>query len=264
RIRKNGVQVFIPGLGVHYDLTPTLGLFGGVHKGFAPPGPGSNEVTEAEESLNYEFGLRIQGQPLSLEVTGFINDYDNLLGTDTLASGGTGEGDLFNGGEVLVLGLEASGSSDLGESLGLSVRLPVHFAYTFTHGEFKNSFESDFEPWGNVAVGDELPYLPRHQFNARIGLEKARWRLAVEANAVSGMRTKAGQGPIPPLEATDSYLVFSLSGEYDLTAEKRSVSLFLSVRNLTDQAYITARRPAGARPGLPRTLMGGIKFRLGH
>jgi Fe(3+) dicitrate transport protein len=199
-----------------------------------------------------------------LEVAGFVNDYDNLLGIDTLAAGGTGEGDLFNGGEVLVLGLEASGSTDLGDRFGLSVRVPVHFAYTFTHGEFKNSFESDFESWGNVSVGDELPYLPRHQFNARIGVEKARWRLAVEATAVSGMRTKAGQGPIPPLEATDAYLVFSLSGEYDLTAEKNGVSLFLALRNLTDQAYITARRPAGARPGLPRTLMGGIKFRLGR
>ena len=264
RIRKNGVQVFIPGLGVNFDPTPTLGIFGGVHKGFAPPGPGSNEDTEAEESLNYEFGLRIRSQPLSLEVTGFVNDYDNLLGVDTLATGGTGEGDLFNGGEVLVLGLEASGSTDLGDRFGLSVRVPIHFAYTFTHGEFKNSFESDFEPWGNVAVGDELPYLPRHQFNARIGVEKARWRLAVEATAISGMRTKAGQGPIPPLEATDAYLVFSLSGEYDLTAEKNGVSLFLALRNLTDQAYITARRPAGARPGLPRTLMGGIRFRLGR
>ena len=95
-------------------------------------------------------------------------------------------------------------------------------------------------------------------------METARWRLAVEANAISRMRTKAGQGPIPRLEATDGYLVFSLSGEYDLKAEKRGVSLFLSVRNLTNQAYITARRPAGARPGLPRTLMGGIKFRLGR
>ncbi len=208
--------------------------------------------------------MRIQSQPLSLEVAGFVNDYDNLLGADTLAAGGTGEGDLFNGGEVLVLGLEASGSADLGERFGLSVRLPVHFAYTFTNGQFKNSFESDFEPWGSVAVGDELPYLPRHQFNARVGGEKARWRFAVEAHAVSRMRTKAGQGPIPPLEATDGYLVFGLSGEYDLTTEKKGVSLFLSVSNLSNQAYITARRPAGARPGLPRTLMGGIKFHLGR
>ena len=161
--RKSGVQVFVPGFGVNFQAAPALGLFGGIHKGFAPPGPGSHQETKAEESVNYEFGLRIQSQPLSLEVAGFVNDYDNLLGADTLAAGGTGEGDLFNGGEVLVMGLEASGSADLGERFGLSVRLPVHFAYTFTNGEFKNSFESDFEPWGNVVVGDELPYLPRRQ-----------------------------------------------------------------------------------------------------
>ena len=264
RIRKSGVQVFVPGFGLNFQAAPALGLFGGLHKGFAPPGPGSHQETQAEESLNYEFGVRIQSLPLSLEVAGFVNDYDNLLGVDTLAAGGSGEGDLFNGGEVLVMGLEASGSADLGERFGLSVRVPVHVAYTFTNGEFKNGFESDFEPWGNVVVGDELPYLPRHQFNARIGLERARWRLAVEAHAVSRMRTKAGQGPIPRLEATDGYLVFGLSGEYDLTPEKKGVSLFLSVSNLTDQAYITARRPAGARPGLPRTFMGGLKFRLGR
>ena len=264
RIRKSNVQVLVPGFGVNFQAAPALGLFGGIHKGFAPPGPGSHQETQPEESLNYELGLRIHSLPLSLEVAGFVNDYDNLLGSDTLAAGGTGEGDLFNGGEVLVMGLEASGSADLGERLGLNVRVPVQVAYTFTNGQFKNSFESDFEPWGSVVVGDELPYLPRHQFNARMGVEKARWRLAVEAHAVSQMRTKAGQGPIPRLEATDGYLVFGLSGEYDLTTEKKGVSLFLSVSNLSNQAYITARRPAGARPGLPRTLMGGIKFRLGR
>ncbi len=263
-IRRSSVEVFVPGFGVNFQVTPALSLFGGLHKGFAPPGPGSSQETKAEESLNYEFGLRIHSRPLSLEVAAFVNDYDNLLGADTLAAGGSGEGDLFNGGEVLVMGLEASGSSDLGERFGLSFRVPAHFAYTFTHGEFRNSFESDFEPWDRVMVGDELPYLPRHQFNARLGLEKARWRLTVEANAISQMRTRAGQGPIPRLEATHSYLVSNLSGEYDLTVEKRGVSLFLSVRNLTDQAYIVARRPAGARPGLPRTFMGGVKFRLGH
>ncbi len=264
RSRKSGVEVFIPGLGVNFEVTPTFGLFGGLHKGFAPPGPGSNEDTEAEESLNYEFGFRLEGQPVSLQVAGFINDYANLLGADTLATGGTGEGDLFNGGKVQVVGLEASGSSNLGERMGSSFRIPARFAYTFTDGDFKNSFESQFEPWGDVVAGDELPYLPRHQFNVSLGLEKARWRLTGEANYVSQMRTKAGQGPISQLEATDAYLVFNLSGEYDLRAEEKGASLFLSVRNLTDQAYIVARRPAGARPGLPRTVMGGIRFRLGR
>ena len=47
-------------------------------------------------------------------------------------------------------------------------------------------------------------------------------------------------------------------------SEKRAVTLFVTVQNLTNQAYIAARRPAGARPGLPRMLMGGIKFHLGR
>ena len=263
RIRENSVEVFIPGLGVTLDLSPTLGLFGGIHKGFAPPGPGSNEDTQAENSLNYEFGFRVQGRPFSLQLAGFINDYDNLLGVDTLAAGGTGEGDLFNGGKVQVKGLEASGSFDFGQVFPSSFRIPARFAYTFTEAEFQNSFDSQFEPWGNVVAGDQLPYLPTHQFNASLGLEKQRWRLQLEANYVSRMRTKAGQGPIPRLEATDDYLVFNLSGEYDLTSEQKGVSLFVTVRNVTDQAYIVARRPAGARPGLPRSLIGGIKFRLG-
>ena len=113
-------------------------------------------------------------------------------------------------------------------------------------------------------AGDEIPYLPRHQFYASIGLEKSRWRLRLEANSVSRMRTEAGRGPIPLSEATDAYLVLNLSGEYDLTAEEKRASLFLSLRNLTDQHYIVARRPAGVRPGLPLTLMGGIRFRLGR
>ncbi len=264
RSRKNGVEVFIPGLGVKFDVTPTFGLFGGLHKGFSPPGPGSNEDTKAEESLNYEFGFRLHSQPVSLEVAGFINDYANLLGADTLSAGGRGEGALFNGGDVQVAGLEASGSFDPGQTFHSSFRFPVSFAYTFTEAEFKNSFESQFEPWGNVVAGDQIPNLPRHQLQASFGLEKARWRLSLESQAVSQKRTKAGQGPIPGLEATDAYLVFNLSGEYDLNAEEKGASLFLSVRNLTDQAYIVARRPAGARPGLPRTVMGGIRFKLGR
>ena len=33
---------------------------------------------------------------------------------------------------------------------------------------------------------------------------------------------------------------------------------FVSVQNLTDRTYIAARRPAGARPALPRTFMAGL------
>lgn len=259
RVRENQVDVVIPGVGVSYQLSPAVGLFGGVHKGFAPPGPGSTEETEAEESVNYEFGARLRDGSVRVELVGFFNDYENLLGKDTLATGGTGTGDLFNGGEVHVVGAELSVQADLTEGLGGDLSVPVRFAYTLTRGEFQNSFESDFGPWGNVEAGDELPYLPRHQVYASLGLERSGWSLLLDSHYVSRMRTAAGSGPILPQEATDSYLVFNLTGERALG---EWASLFATVQNLTDRAYIVARRPAGARPGLPRTFMAGIKLNL--
>ena len=44
---------------------------------------------------------------------------------------------------------------------------------------------------------------------------------------------------------------------------KRSkLSTYVKVDNLFDETYIAARRPAGARPGLPRTAFLGFNYRL--
>jgi len=74
------------------------------------------------------------------------------------------------------------------------------------------------------------------------------------------MRTKAGQGSILKGSATDSYAVLNLSNEYSVSP---LVRLFFDIQNITNNRYIVARRPYGARPGMPRLLMGGIKFNLG-
>lgn len=265
--RANQVGVLIPGFGLSYQLDGGWSLFGGVHRGFSPPGPGSSQETEAEKSVNYELGVRVNRSPLKLDVAAFYNDYDNLLGADTLSSGGSGEGDLFNGGAARVVGLEAAAYVDVAESFGWGYRLPVRLAYTLTDAEFRNNFESPYEPWGNVAIGDELPYLARRQLYAAVGLEGLAWRTRLETVYHGRMRTVAGQGPYVDSQSTDSALVFNLSGEYDVQAlqgEWSGASLFLSLRNLGNEQYLAARNPAGARPGLPRTLMGGIRFRLGR
>ena len=262
--RENEVSVFIPGIGLRFDWRADLQLFGGLHKGFSPPGPGSAEDTRPESSLNYEGGLRWTRSGFELQAAGFFNDYGNLLGTDTLASGGTGEGGSYNGGRARVGGAEVSGSVDLwGSRLG-GIRLPLRFAYTLTEGQFLQDFRSDFKPWGRVRAGDHIPYLARHQLFSWLSVQAPRWRLNLDSSLVSRTRTAAGQGPISGLRSTDAQLIFGVSGEYDLKAEKQSVTLFIAVENLTDRAYIVARRPAGVRPGLPRTLMGGIKFNIGR
>lgn len=255
-VNESTLDVFVPGLGVNYGLTETVTFFAGIHKGFTPPSPGASDETDAELSVNYELGTRFGTNSIQVEVVGFFNDYSNLLGTDLAAGGGGGTTDQFNAGEVDVLGLEFSLGYDLAENQN-SINLPLSLNYTFTSAEFKNSFESDYGAWGTVEAGDELPYLPKHQFNGTIGLEAGALAVNFNAYTTSAMRTVAGSDDLVPANSTDSYFLLDATTSYQLNNFAR---LFINARNLTDATYIVSRRPAGIRPGLPRTFMGGLKL----
>jgi Fe(3+) dicitrate transport protein len=196
-----------------------------------------------------------------VEALGFFNDYSNLLGRDTLSSGGGDTGMAFNGGAARVAGLEAAASYELSRIFGFDFLLPSRVSYTFTNAEFDSSFRSDYGPWGTVRPGDELPYLPSHNLHADITLEKPRWAIDLGFTYVSSMRIKAGQGPTSGSETTQAHLLFDVAGEYRM---REDTKLFVAVQNLTDKAYVAARRPAGARPGLPRTVTAGLRFDIGR
>jgi len=260
------LDVIVPGIGASVRVTGVLDLIVGVHKGFAPPGPGANTETKAEESVNYEAGIRAHAKALTAEATAFYNDYANMLGRDTLASGGSGSGALFNGGKVKVAGVEAAVSYDLREAVGAGVGLPVQASYTFTDTQFRNDFQSQFGPWGTVKAGDELPYVPRHQFFAGVGAQGRKWLADLSAHYVGRMRTRAGQGDLVPTLATDSAFVLDALGEYAIKGDVLGgpLRLFAGVQNVADRRYVVARQPAGARPGLPRTIVAGVKLRVGR
>lgn len=255
---KNTVDAFVPGMGVGYAFTEAFSLFGGVHKGFAPPSPGSTG-DEEEESVNYELGLRYTPEPYAFELVGFFNDYENLLGRCTISSGcldATGE--QFNAGEVDVYGLEASISADIAPLLSVNnLKLPVGLAYTYTKAEFQNSFTSSFEEWGNVTAGDELPYVPDHKITVTAGVEHKVWEIHLAGTFVDEMRTTAGSGPVSYGEGTDAHFVLDASAEYEILENTR---LFATADNLLDREYVAARRPAGARPGKPLTVLAGVKY----
>ena len=256
QLRENSVQVFIPGIGALYRLSEGWRLLAGVHKGFNPPGPGS--TAGEEDSINVEAGVRFDNGNLNVESIYFVNDYDNLVGTVTESTGGGGQvGDQFDGGEVVVSGLELSAGYRF--SLG-AFDVPLALRYTWTNeAEFRNAFESDFEPWGDVAVGDELPYIPENQLRVTAGLEHERFRVNLAASYVGKMRTQAGQGAYAPLERIDSHTVWDLVAAYNVTEK---LSTYVKVDNLLDETYVAARRPAGVRPGLPRTAYLGLTYRL--
>lgn len=253
-VTTNSTQVVIPGAGLTYDVTPELSLLAGVHKGFAPVGPGNSDQADAEESINYELGARFERGNMHGELIGFYNDYENLLGDCTASSGCTGGdiGDQFNAGNVNVKGVEALLGYNLVHG---AVAFPLQLGYTYTDAQFRTSFADGF--WGTVEAGDELPYMPDHRLYARLGVAKEQWDVYMTANYTSAMRTEAGSGAIPAQEKVDAHTVLDLAGRYRIGGNS---SVYLKVDNLLDKEYVAARDPAGVRPGMPRLVQVGYKL----
>ncbi|SHG40640.1 TonB-dependent receptor family protein [Winogradskyella jejuensis] len=254
--RENKVDIFIPGIGFNYAFTDNVSVFGGVHKGFSPPGNSTGE--EAEESINYEIGSRFTIGKLRGELVGFYNDYSNLLGSDIAATGGTGNLDQFNAGEVEVSGVELLLNYELLPN-NSTFKLPISFGYTFTHTEFLNAFDSANGIWGEVEVGDELPYIPKHQFNAAISLEHTKYELNLSGRYNGEFRSLAGNGSIPDAERVDSNFIIDFSAKYHFN---KKLSLTSNIINLLDETYAVSRVPAGLRPGHPFGANLGLEFKF--
>ena len=254
--RENKVAIFIPGIGFNYKFNNSTSLFGGVHKGFSPPG---NTVgQESEESVNYELGSRFNIKGLRGELVGFYNDYSNLLGSDLAASGGTGSLEQFNAGEVSVKGIELLLNYDLLESNN-TYALPITFGYTFTDTEFLNSFGSDDGLWGEVQSGDELPYIAKHQFNTSISLEHSKFELNLSGRLNGAFKTLASAEAVNDTNGIKSNFIIDFSGKYHVT---KALSITAKMINLLDETYAVAKVPAGLRPGHPFGVYGGLDFRF--
>jgi Fe(3+) dicitrate transport protein len=254
RVIRSNVDQWIPGLGAGWELGGGWSLFGSVTRGFNPPGPGSD--AEPELSTNYEFGTRHDAGLLSSEVVAFYNDYSNLVGTCTESSGGgCSVGAQFEAGQTRVSGIEAR----IGWTANAqgNVRFPIRAAYTFTQAEFRNSFQSEFEEWGDVQRGDELPYLPEQLVSASVGAEGERWSAHLGMTHVGEMREVAGQGAIDAGERIPSVTLFDLATSWRVAGD---LELMARVENLFDETYLASRRPSGARPGRPRAAFVGVRY----
>lgn len=254
--RENRITAFIPGFGFNYTFSNQFSLFGGLHRGFSPPGNTPGELPES--SLNYELGSRFSRGKLRGELIGFFNDYSNLLGSDLAASGGTGSLDQFNAGSVHVSGLEVLFNYDIAAEKA-SVQLPITFAYTLTNAIFQSSFGSDEDIWGAVSLGDRVPYIPQNQWSltARIVHEKFEFNFnsrytsafTIQADAVASSEN----GTVP------SNFIIDLSAKYNLSSR---LKITTQIVNLLNETYLVSRVPAGFRPGHPFGIYSGLQFDL--
>ena len=92
----------------------------------------------------------------------------------------------------------------------------------------------------------------------RLRVER-RWRVDGVVNYVDETRSVAGEGAIPANRRIDARTLLDLSAEVDLAD---GMAAFVQVQNVTDEVYNAALSPAGARPGAPRLVMGGLRLKF--
>jgi Fe(3+) dicitrate transport protein len=240
-ITKNVEDVLIPGIGTSYSFTKDFSIFANVHKGFGPPAPGSE--ADAEESVNYEAGWRLKGENnLFLENIFFLNNYSNLIGTDS-----NGDGNQINGGKVQSYGVEVVAGYDVKTNFAT---FPLKATYSYNHSEFKSSFNASYtiDEWGEVEKGDLLPYVSPHQISLSAGIRINKIDFTLSTKYVDAMRTVAGKGNIDKSNKIPSHFIADAVLFYEM---RKDLRLFTAIDNIFNREYAVASRPAGFRPGKP-------------
>ncbi|TVR81349.1 MAG: TonB-dependent receptor [Chitinophagaceae bacterium] len=258
----------IPGAGFSYRFTRLASLYGGVHRGFAPPrikdaisSDGEAYQLDAEDSWNYELGIRstpLNG--LSFEVTGFFMDFNNQIIPVAEFAGGAGAG-LINGGSTRHLGAEFGFSVDPGILANTNWSFLLRSSFTYVNAYYN---EDRFVGTDGVNIkNNKTPYSPEILlYNALNITSPFGWYLYLQANYTG----EQFADPLNTVEASangrvgliPSHLVLNASTGYKV--EPWNTTFSLSVKNITDERYISTRRPQGIRVGLPRFITAGINF----
>ncbi|HEY0079822.1 MAG TPA: TonB-dependent receptor [Pyrinomonadaceae bacterium] len=270
-IGKTDLTQVVPGIGVSYAPSDKLTLFGGVHRGFAPPRTediinnttGGSVDLDSELSWNYELGVRSAPHAgLRLEATFFRMDYENQIVPASIA-GGVGA-TFTNGGETLHQGFELSGRVDSGALFKTPHNLYFRAAYTFLpDAQFTGTRFSSVGGFTNTSVsGNRLPYAPERLLNAMFGYSHPSGIDALlEANYVSEQFGDDLNTVIPSANGQrgliPSYTVWNATANYHV--ERMHSTFFVTFKNLFDRTYIVDRA-RGILPSSPRLVQGGLKF----
>lgn len=263
---------WIPGLGLAWNRISNITVFGGVHRGFAPPRPsdmignadGKALELDPELSWNYEIGLRgTLAKGISVEAAAFRLHYENQIIPANL-SGGIGA-TLTSAGETLHQGTEASFLLDSQAFVKQPFSIGLRVAHTWLPtAKFLGTRFSNIKGFETVSVsGNRLPYAPKHLLNVGFSFQYQAWDALLEAvytglQFADDLNTAApslnGQrGEIP------AYTIWNVTLNRAIQSLKSSA--FVSVKNLTDGTYIVDRR-RGVMVSMPRLLLAGWKLTI--
>lgn len=271
---NDDIAEVIPGFGVTYNPLSTVTVFGGVHRGFAPPRvedlivtpTGVAEATftevDAELSWNAEFGVRSDVRPgVHVEATLFRNDFENQIQVGSIAGGST----PLAQGETLYEGLELSGRLDSDRLLSTRDNWYLQMAYTYLPTADQESAVTEVQNRrivGGSRVGNRLPYAPENLATTTVGythtsgldlrLEAVHTSSQFADFANTEIAAVNGNGQVGLLKSST---IFNLAVNYPV--KKYDATLFLAAKNLLDRHYIVDRT-RGIRVGMPLLVQGGV------
>ncbi|MEK6806038.1 MAG: TonB-dependent receptor [Pseudomonadota bacterium] len=263
------VNEIVPALGLTFALSEQTTLFGGVHRGFAPPrvedlinGAGGAIEVGSEESLNAEAGIRTRPRSgLQLEAAAFRNDFHRQVAVGNVAGGSV----PLATGQTLYEGFEFAGRADLAQLSGLPLGPFAELAVTYIPTAKQTAPLRRVDTGavvGGSAAGLRLPYSPRFTTTGTLGLRPtANWELRFETVHVGGQfsdfaETTATNGT-GQVGFINSYTIFNAATHY--TLRPLNLTLFLTAKNLSDETYIVDR-VRGILPGAPALVQGGFEY----
>lgn len=266
-IGNDDLTEVIPALGFTFGLENNFTVFGGIHKGFAPPrikdaidNSGESLKLEAERSWNIELGIRtLFANAIKFEATVYRLDFSNQIIPVSLSSGGSGTG-LVNGGKTLHQGVELALGLNFNSIFDSEVKVNYLSNLTLSSSKFSAvRFVS-----GKNVEGNKLPYAPSFIMNNTLELGYKNILFSICANSIGEHFSDELNTVSPSADGQtgkiNSYTTLDFSARYSLEAINGNV--FISVKNLLDERYIASRRPQGIKVGIPRQIIAGVDLSL--
>ncbi len=266
------VSKLLPALGLTYGISPDVQLFGGVHRGFAPPrvkdaitAQGQAYQLDAELSWNFELGTRATIIPgFQVEATAFMLDFSNQIIPVSESSGGTGAGEI-NGGSTMHQGAELGIVAGVGRFLEAPFRLDVDVNATYINAYFSEDRFIGGEDSGENISGNRTPYAPEFLLSSGITFETlSGLGLRLTGTYVSEQFTDELNTLQPTADGRTGLIpsYFVLDGTARYAVKKWNTTFTLSCKNISDERYMASRRPQGIRVGLPRLITAGLSIQF--
>jgi Fe(3+) dicitrate transport protein len=273
----------LPGFGFTWNGLKKSTVFGGIHRGFAPPRPdrdmNSGSVLQRvtpELSTTSELGVRS-----SVLESGYVESTLFNMDISDIVVQSAGGSVFRNEGKAQHTGFEVAGKINFGELTGKKNNYYASLAYTNLFiAKFKNSGQVGGEGedgYGSYAAGNRLPYAPKHTlalnlsyedqqgFIGRVGVTHIsqqfantdNYRGTTPAGYCGDLNNGDAQddcglfGEIPALTLVNASMSYAPKGQ--------KVTYFMSGENLTDKKYFSSRTN-GLQPGRGRMIFAGMRY----